>query len=192
MLRSLTAGRLPYYFHTFRKETLAIANSCYSLTAPMVRPVTRYLRMTNPRNIMGSVVTTPAAMICPTGCSAAAPARGGGRQGLGAAGADDGREEVSRSTRTGCTAPERRRTGGHQRQYGAKGLKPRGAVHHLRFLDGIGHIVEEALEDPDREGKVEGGVREDEAGKRAHEIECRGRSSRAAPSPPPQAPCGWK
>ena len=63
MLRSFTAETLPYFFQTLRNETFAIVSSCYSLTAPMVRPVTRYFLMMRPRNIMGSAVTVPAAMI---------------------------------------------------------------------------------------------------------------------------------
>ena len=85
------------------------------------------------------------------------------RQGLGAAGADDRGEQEVVPGEQDAQDQERADAGGHQRQNLAKGLEAGAAVAHRRLLDRVGHIVEEALEDPDREGEVEGGVGQDQA-----------------------------
>ena len=91
------------------------------------------------------------------------------RQRLGTARADDRGEQKVVPGEQDAQDQESADAGRHQRQDPAERLEAGAAVAHRRLLDRVGHVVEEALEDPDREREVEGGVGQDQAGQRAHQ-----------------------
>ena len=89
------------------------------------------------------------------------------RQGLGAARADDRGEQEVVPAEEHAEHDEGADPRRHQRDDQPERLPAGAAVALRRFLDRVRDVVEEALQNPDGEGKVEGGVGEDQAGQGA-------------------------